>query len=68
MESSTLDPDITNGRITFNNSGNQTVSATTPTNLAYTNFVVASTSTTQLLSNIVLYENDTQNKTHQQQQ
>jgi len=61
MESSTLDPDITNGRITFNNSGNQTVSATTPTNLAYTNFVVASTSTTQLLSNIVLYENVTPN-------
>jgi len=56
MQRTSGDPDITNGRITFNKSGTQTVFAATPTNLAYTNYVVASTSTTQLLSNIVLQE------------
>lgn len=54
MLTSTADNSVTNGTITFNKSGTQTFTSATPANLIYTNFIVASGSTLQLLSGIEL--------------
>lgn len=54
MLTSTTDNSVTNGTITFNKSGTQTFTSATPGNLIYTNFIVASGSTLQLLSGIQL--------------
>lgn len=54
MGTSTTDNSVTNGTITFNKAGTQTFTAATPANLIYTNFIVASGSTLELLSNISL--------------
>ncbi len=54
MFTSTSDNSITNGTITFNKNGTQTLQIGTLGNLIYTNFVVDNNSTTQLLSGISL--------------
>lgn len=54
MGTSSSDNSITNGTITFNKSGLQTFTAATPANLVYTNFIVASGSTLELLSSVSL--------------
>ncbi|MFZ1535549.1 MAG: T9SS type A sorting domain-containing protein [Chitinophagaceae bacterium] len=56
---STGSTNIGNGTITFNKAGIQTVNAATPTNLTYTNFIVAANSTVQLLSSIILSSSST---------
>lgn len=53
IETSTSDQDITNGTITFNKSGTQTCTLV-PANVFYVNFIVASGSTVQLGSNVIL--------------
>lgn len=54
MTTSTSDNSIANGTITFNKSGTQTFSASTPANISYTNFTIVNNSRLQLLSNIQL--------------
>lgn len=54
ITTSTSDNSIANGTITFNKSGTQTFSASTPANISYTNFTIVNNSRLQLLSNIQL--------------
>lgn len=54
LTTSTSDNSIANGTITFNKSGTQTFSASTPANISYTNFTIVNNSRLQLLSNIQL--------------
>ena len=61
METTAQDADITNGRITFNKSGLQTFSASSPGSITYTNFVVANGSILQLNSNLRLSRDDVAN-------
>jgi len=52
IRTTTSDVEIPNGLITFNKAGLQTFNATTPTNITYTNFIVASGSTLKLNSGL----------------
>ena len=46
---------VPNGKITFNKAGTQTFTSSTPANIGFTNYEVASGSTLELLSNVYLY-------------
>lgn len=54
IRTSTTDGDIPNGKIIFDKSGTQTFNSTTPANIFYTNYEIASGSTLELLSGVVL--------------
>ncbi|MGZ8510747.1 MAG: beta strand repeat-containing protein, partial [Chitinophagaceae bacterium] len=54
IRSTTEDVQIPNGLITFNKSGLQTFNAATPSNITYTNFVVAGGSTLRLASGLAI--------------
>jgi hypothetical protein len=55
MITSTTDAGTPNGKIYFRKTGTQTIYASTPANVAYTNFDVQNNSTVELLSNLYVY-------------
>jgi hypothetical protein len=58
MVTSTTDAGTPNGKIYFRKAGTQTIYASTPANVAYTNFDVQSGSTVEMLSNLYLYSDN----------
>lgn len=54
VATTTTDNSITNGTITFNKAGTQTITVAAPGEIAYVNYIVGSGSTTRLLSNLPL--------------
>ncbi|HEX6170751.1 MAG TPA: T9SS type A sorting domain-containing protein [Chitinophagaceae bacterium] len=55
MVTSTTDAGTPNGKIYFRKTGTQTIYASTPANVAYTNFDVQSGTTLEMLSSLYLY-------------
>ena len=55
MITSTTDAGTPNGKIYFKKAGTQTIYASTPVNVAYTNFDVQSGTTVEMLSSLYLY-------------
>ncbi len=55
MITSTTDAGTPNGKIYFRKTGTQTIYASTPANVAYTNFDVQSGTTVEMLSSLYLY-------------
>ncbi len=52
IRSTVIDEEVINGLITFNKAGEQVFTATTPTNITYVNYIVASGSILRLASNM----------------